>query len=351
MEHVSKYLLAGITVLVILWMIQCYILPAVSPFIFGGLIAILLRPTAIKLSDKFALSYKTSAIITTLVFWLCIVAFAMEILYLIYSQIQQLFLNYPTYHQQFCELFSNVFSNISQNLLPSQIKSAFSFLTNTLPQVANSFLTTISQTATAFAGGMVTGFATALPSFFLSLIMGILSSFFILVDYEFLSNSLSTISPKCIKQTINSNWNFIFTTLKKILSTYLLLICITFGIITTGLWLLGVKYFAAMGFLIAILDLLPIVGSGLVMLPWGISIILLGNAPQGIGILILYATTWVFRSIMEPKLLGDSLGLHPLIMIISIYLGIQLFGVTGIIIMPAIATLVVQIYKNQHKKI
>ena len=101
-----------------------------------------------------------------------------------------------------------------------------------------------------------------------------------------------------------------------------------------GLLILGVEYAFLLALLVAIADLLPVIGVGTVMVPWSVILLLGRNFYLGFGILILYLAIELMRQITEPKLVGKSLGLHPLLMLFSTYAGFYLFGLLGMILAP-----------------
>ena len=108
----------------------------------------------------------------------------------------------------------------------------------------------------------------------------------------------------------------------------------TFLEIAVGLLIIGVKNAFGIAILIALFDILPVVGSGIVLLPWAIFTLFAGNLPTGIGLLVLYIVVIVVRQIMEPKIVGDRVGLHPLVTLLSMVLGTYLFGGIGLLGLP-----------------
>ena len=101
-----------------------------------------------------------------------------------------------------------------------------------------------------------------------------------------------------------------------------------------GFWIIGIEDAAFIAIIIAILDVLPVVGSGAVLIPWGAIALLLGDHRIGVGVLILYAVIIVVRQIVEPKIVGSQIGLHPLLTIASLYIGLRLMGGLGLIMGP-----------------
>jgi predicted PurR-regulated permease PerM len=107
-----------------------------------------------------------------------------------------------------------------------------------------------------------------------------------------------------------------------------------------GLALLRVPYAFLLAVLLAVVDFLPLLGTGIILLPWAAVSLLLGEVKLGIGLAVLYGVTSVVRQVLEPKLIGEGLGLHPLVSLAAMYGGLRLFGVWGMILAPLLAAAV-----------
>ena len=116
------------------------------------------------------------------------------------------------------------------------------------------------------------------------------------------------------------------------LRAYLILTAVTFAELLPGLWLLGTENAPAAAFLIAAVDLLPVLGCGTVLVPWAAASFLAGNGGRGIGLLLLLAAVWVTRQILEPRLVGKAAGVHPFLALTAGYLGLRLFGGAGMLL-------------------
>lgn len=124
---------------------------------------------------------------------------------------------------------------------------------------------------------------------------------------------------------------------RQYLRACLLLGLLTFCLSFIGLALLRVPYAFILALLLAVVDLLPLLGTGIILIPWALVCLLLGQVKLGIGLLVLYAIATLVRQVLEPKLIGDGLGLHPLVSLLSMYAGLRLFGVWGMILAPLVA--------------
>lgn len=122
--------------------------------------------------------------------------------------------------------------------------------------------------------------------------------------------------------------------LRRYFRAYLLLGFFTFLEVFIGLTVLGLRYAFLLAVLIAAIDFLPLLGTGVVLIPWGVVALLLGEYRLGVGVLILYGVCTLLRQLMEPRLVGRGLGLHPLMSLLSMYAGLRLYGVAGMLLLP-----------------
>ncbi|MBQ2617857.1 MAG: sporulation integral membrane protein YtvI [Oscillospiraceae bacterium] len=122
---------------------------------------------------------------------------------------------------------------------------------------------------------------------------------------------------------------------------------VVFGLLALGLWLLGVEFPLLFGGIIALLDALPVLGTGTVLIPWALVSFLQERSGLGFGLLALSGAASLTRSVLEPHLVGRQLGLPPLATLMAFYAGYRLFGVAGMILSPVLAVLVWQLYRNE----
>lgn len=128
--------------------------------------------------------------------------------------------------------------------------------------------------------------------------------------------------------------------LRRYLRACLLMALVTFSEMLIGLSILQKPYPFLLALLIAAVDFLPVLGTGTILIPWGIIELLLGHTFSGLGLLLLYAVSAILRELIEPHLVGRSLGLHPLLSLLSVYAGFRLFGIPGMIVTPILVAVV-----------
>jgi predicted PurR-regulated permease PerM len=121
---------------------------------------------------------------------------------------------------------------------------------------------------------------------------------------------------------------------------YLIILSITFVELLIGLSILKVTYALPIAAIVSVLDILPILGTGGVLIPWAIVNLISNDYRSGFGMLILYFTMLIVRNAVEPRIVGHEIGLHPIITITTMYAGLRLFGFIGFIIAPLVTILV-----------
>ena len=219
-------------------------------------------------------------------------------------------------------------------------------LSGFFPELGVQFVT-LSDTITKQVGIFINGVSThliegigvcvkAIPAFCLTFLFTILSSFFISMDYTNVVSFFARLVPKHHRKTLFAVKDFLVKIVFKYARAYLLLLFITFAEVFAGLWLLRVpqSFYWAAG--IAVADLLPAIGTGLILIPWAVLSFTQGNRFLGIGLLILYGVITIARNIIEPKIIGDHIGLPPLVTVTSMFLGLKLFGAVGMFLAPVL---------------
>ena len=336
----------GISVLVF----SRYLFPAIAPFVFGGVIAYFLHPLTLQIKHSTKMGYRPSAVATIILFYGSAIILVWNLGFLIFVQTVALFTKLPNdYLSNMIPAVSDAWEDFTlfiQNILPATtpyIKEMSTSITTLTHEWLSQLSTMVLLSATEMA--------KKLPGIVFTSTISILSSFLILMDYDGVKNFILHLFPKAIKKVICYSTGFMVSTTKKIVKAYFLLMLLTFTEVTIGLWLLGIEYFATMGAVVAAVDILPILGSGIVLVPWSIFIMLTGNTAQGVGILILYGVITIVRTCVEPKVVGEKIGLHPLVTIISMYTGTKLFGFFGLILCPIFVTLITHLQTSGKLKL
>lgn len=315
------------------------------PFIIGFIIAYMMNPlitwtvrkTKIKRKLIASIYTVTLAVIFGLLIWLLV--------YLIIRYSQEYFYLLPEFmNNELIPAFVKVnawVNNFIEGFSPD-IKIQIYNLQNELLNEIQRLTINISRNGLV----LLTNITTSLPFILITFIFTVLATIFTNIDFPNVKYFLLDIMPtkfSILARNIKVSFK---QTVGKYLIAYIKIMSITFIELSIGLTILKIPNSIFIAFLIAIFDVLPVLGTGGIMVPWIIIAFILGNTPLGVGLLILYAVVTVVRQFVEPKIVGDQLGLNPLVALISIYLGYIWFGVAGMLLIPITANIFIHLYKD-----
>jgi sporulation integral membrane protein YtvI len=210
----------------------------------------------------------------------------------------------------------------------------------------------ITKSASGFASGTF-GFITSLPGMIVFFMVTMISCFLILKDFSLINEKIAFYFNKHIgfKKEIDFFLNKVILVIWGYLKAQLLLISLTFVISFIGLTLMGYTNSAIMAVGIAAVDALPIFGPATVYAPWIIVTLILGNKSLAMMLLSLYLVCTFTRQLLEPKVVGHHIGIYPLVTLISMYTGLQLMGLAGIIIGPLLIITVKTYFEHRKQGI
>lgn len=235
------------------------------------------------------------------------------------------------------------------NLHPA-IGEALSVMSSNFREILMAIGTSLSKSSLP----MISNFATSIPSFFVSLLITIISSFFIAVDYHNINEFILAQCSDKVKTMIFDIKDYTVNTLFKIIFAYAKVMSITFVELSIGFLILKIDSPFLIALIISVFDVLPVLGTGGIMIPWVIYLFINNQLSLAIGLLVLYCVITVIRNIIEPKIVGNQIGVHPLLMLIGMYAGVKIFGMFGLILFPVVLIIVknlnesgkIHLYKN-----
>lgn len=302
-----------------------------SPFLLALCLAAFLHPHLSRLEASF--HWKRPSLILWILgfFFLSVTAFLFLVLPYLWRESLSFFIKTQEWTDDFLPYLS---------LLEETIETFFPFLssswTEELSLWTKSFLLKLID-----QGG---SFLQVLPHFFLQCVIFLLASYFIAGDFSSIEsywNKKSTSDVRYLLSMVKSTITVAFT---GYLKAQLLLSLAVFAILSLGFFLSGQAFPLLYGLLIAVLDFIPMIGAGIILLPWTALAFLLGNTQEAFVLLLLWVVTSLFRRIMEPKVLGEQTGLSPLLSLASMYVGLQIWGVVGLILAPILLLVLMHLF-------
>lgn len=222
--------------------------------------------------------------------------------------------------------------------LETYARELYERLSNDVP----GFLLTLADSLSApliNSVGAIGSFAMKLPSVIIILLITVIMIFFIGTDYNGAVSTITEIIPNGIKTRLTRIRSCSANTIACLLKTYAFLMLLTFTELSVGFALfnlLGAKieHVIPLALLTALVDILPVLGVGTVLIPWAAADMLSGNMSRAVMLIILYVIIIIIRNFLEPKLVGQRFGLHPALTLLAIYIGGRLFGFIGVFLLP-----------------
>jgi sporulation integral membrane protein YtvI len=244
---------------------------------------------------------------------------------------------------------SALISSLSEKLA-SGIPGESGSTAEKITEYAEGLLGEALSTVGAAIPGILTSILSALPDLLLGAVVAVIVAFYFTLDSAQIKKGIMNILPSRAERMLSHIKKEAAVAAIGYLRSYSLILLITFAEIFFGLTVLGVEYSFLIAAISAAIDILPILGVGIILIPWAIINLMTRKLFLGIGLIILYVITVVIRQFIEPKLVGESLGLHPLLTLAAFYLGYRLFDFSGIFIAPVILVLwrAVKAYSSGH---
>lgn len=207
--------------------------------------------------------------------------------------------------------------------------------------LGNSF--NVSWITTPLSGVIST--AKQIPSILIAIIVCLVASCFMASDYDEITGFIKRQFPKEKRKDLSRAKALLKSSLSKMAKAYALIMTVTFTEMflgLTALHMLGIyssSFTVIIAIVTAIVDIIPVLGTGTILIPWAAYNLIVGNYALAIGLAVIYAVITVIRQIVEPKLVAGQLGLSPVVTVTALYLGLKIFGVFGMIIAPILVTM------------
>lgn len=310
-----------------------FLLKPLSPFIIAWLIAMILRPSVNRISKRTGISKKVVFFFSILFIFVVISGIFIVLFGRLISEMKGLAEHLMS---DAAKAVGDVFDYIEglSEKLPLFAKTENSEAAEHLKQAIISMIESTLSKSSAKIPEAIMSFASTLPSRILFAVVLVLATFYMGNSVEKINSFIAGLIPE-------SSRHYLFEAKKKFASTgikyikaYLFLLFVTFVQLLIGFLCLDIPYAFVLAAVIALIDILPVLGVGTVLVPWAIILFIQGNIYTGVGLLIIFAVIWVIRQITEPKIIGHTMGISPLATLIAIYLGYKLLGFWGIFILP-----------------
>jgi len=322
-----------------------FVFQYLTPFILAVVIASLMQKPAARIANKTPLSKEICAAFLAAGIYILAAGLLFFIIYRLFTfsgvlidELPELF----SYLSGLYNSFTQRFYGIIEKSSPEIANEVFSIIEDSLFKLTSNATDFVSRIAAVIVKGI--------PSFLFSSIVALVASCYIAKDYDRLRKFLKGFLSERIFGNIIKIRKILYTSVFKLIKGYFILTIAAYIQLLLGFFVLKIKYAPLVALIVAIIDLLPVLGTGTVLIPWGLILIATSNSFTGIGLIILYLITVIVRNFLEPKIIGGQIGINPLFTLIAMFVGLKLLGFWGIIIMPVVLIVTFEYYKTKTDK-
>ena len=310
-----------------------YLLPVLMPFVVGFLIASIVQLPLNAMHLPGRRRPKIAAIVLCIVFYGLLIWGMVFFSVKVFGEISTFAATIPDLvYKKLYPLIWQIGDWVQEILEPIDLT-----LAQLVNEVGKTVASSLAKYATQFSGWLVKTLATgvvSIPGALITIIVTIVSSFYIAADYQTVLSFLQRLIPGSHRDKVLQVVSYAEHAVVVYIRSYLVLFVLTSAELYLGFWILGVPYKLGLSVGIALFDLMPILGVGGILMPWGTISLLLGNFKIGIGIWALYLIITAVRNAVEPRLVGKQIGLHPLATLVAMVVGLKLAGLPGMLLLP-----------------
>lgn len=327
-------LLAIAVIIAVITYVSKLLLPLLAPFIVALVISFINEPVIKLMEKRLKMPRKFSALISLIITLCVVIAFLFFGVVQIYNELMVLQSNITTYVNSISNELTQTltrYTELYQNLpygIPDEINKNLLALIPRIRAIITSVI------------GYLINTISSIPKLTVFITITLLASYFISSDKKILVEFFSKQIPENWARNISGVKNSAFTAMFAYFKSQLFLVTLTFFEVSIGLLIIKSDYAITTGLIVALSDLVPIFGTSIIMVPLIIWNVLIRNFQKAIGLVIIYYVGVIMRQILEPKIVGKNLGLHPLVTLIAMYVGLSIYGVLGMFIaLMAVITL------------
>lgn len=314
------------------------------PFILGWLIALIASPVVHFFEEKLKVKRKAM----TAVVIVAVLAVVVLLVYLLGAKLIKEGINFvnelPNIWNSILAEFNKVGANLQgvYNRMPADTQATIDDILVELGNYADGVMSRIELPSFEAVGNV----AKQIPDIFLGVVICLLSAYFFVADKGY----MSAVAEKYLPASVRYHFNLIRRSFRNAVGGYFRaqfkIECWVYILLVIGLMILGVDYAFLVAFGIAILDFLPVFGTGTVMIPWALIELLSNNYRMMFGLLAIWLIAQLVRQVIQPKIVGDSMGMDAIPTLFLLYIGYRAAGVMGMILAVPIGIIVVNLYEE-----
>ncbi len=334
----GKKLLAAAGITLIVYGAMKYLLPYVIPFFIAYLLVHLLNPVTEKIRRR--IPWKKEIILAALL--AVLLALVTVLFYFFYcqlmAQIRRIALNFDSYYNCFCGWIDGC-CRMAEKSFGVKVEDVKTLVYASLDEATEQIRVYIVPNILNYSFHYLKK-AFDVGAFLLILFVSVI---LLMKDYDEMNEKLQEYE---LYRHFHNITDRMWKQGGMYLKAQMMIILVIAGLCMAGLWTLGNPYFLVLGILIGLMDALPFIGTGTVLIPMALYLLFGGNYRLAAGYLILFLVTYLAREFLEPRLVGARLGIYPFVMVIVVYVGLYLYGAAGVLLGPITLLLIMEIWRE-----
>lgn len=349
MKQSTKYLkiLVNLLVAALVIVFLCFIFPRLitffMPFVIGWLISMVANPLVRLLEKRLKIVRKHGSMMIIIGVLAVVILLGYLGVSRVVVEIGNLIENMPQIYENWQKDFEEIGENLQivYDRLPQDTQKSIMEITSNFSGYVGGLVQTIGEPTVAAAGN----FAKNVPGTLIAIIMCILSAYFFTAERHEILQGMKKYVPRGIWDRVSG----VIAELKRVVGGYFKaqfkIMGVVYVILVVGLLIMRTGYAPLVAFAVAFLDALPFFGTGTVLIPWAVIKLLSADYEIAAGLVILYAVTQVVRQVIQPKIVGDTIGMNPLATLIFMYIGYKVSSVIGMIIAVPVGMILINLFK------
>lgn len=349
MKQSTKYLkilcnlLTAVAVLLFLVFALPRILGYFFPFVCGFVLSLIANPVVRFLEKKIKIKRKYGSV-------LMIVAVIGAVVLVCYGVISALATGLESFAAYLPTMYENAGIELNEaanhlQVILDRIPFTQNIDLNELGESLGGYVTELLSGGGEPTFGAIGDIAKRIPDILFGVVIGLLATYFFIADRDKLVSLLERHVSQSFRENVSRIWRQIVKAVGGYFEAQLKIMVIIYIVIWIGLAILDVNYAWLIGFGIAFLDMLPVFGAGAVLWPWALIKLFSGNYMTALGMMVLYAIALTVHQIVQPKLIGDSVGMDPFAALFFMYIGYRISSVVGMIVAIPVGMILINLYE------
>lgn len=350
-EVLAKKLIISATLLgaaVLLFTVIPKLLSLLLPFVVGYIISLIASPLT-HVFEKIKLHRTLSAIISILMVAAALFGISALVIDKVVSEVYDFSIHMPDIYNSIADTLAglkiavaDIFALLPWDFSPLALEQAFESFKDTLSSLSATMVEAISSATLNMVKNI--------PGILIAIVFSVLASYFLIRDKKIVKYKIATFLGEKTTASLREIKSYLSEAVFAYIRAQSILMSITFIEVFIGLSILNVKYSFLFALIIALIDAIPVFGTGTILIPCALYHIITGNFPMAIGLAVIYIICLLVRQFLEPKILSTQIGIHPLLTLFAMYLGYRTIGIFGMILGPVVALVAKNIFEKYMEK-